>query len=127
MATTGNTTLMVVAVTPRVLVLAWLTGVPLALFALATSAAPAAPGLPGVPEGARATQASSATTMASTMTAVRTCMARGRRRSRRQERPNGARGWCNAPRGAETSVLVPILTLLRRGLDRRPPRWGPRP
>ena len=39
-------------------------------------------------------------TMAMMMRAVRTCMARGRRRSRRQDRPNGARGWNVALRGA---------------------------
>src|ERR1700749_2132777 len=38
MATTGNTTLMLVAVTPRVLVLAWLGGVALVLLLVATSA-----------------------------------------------------------------------------------------
>src|SRR5580698_4260495 len=66
MATTGKTTLMVVAVTPRVLVLAWLGGVALVLDA--TSAAPASlPDPPGVPAGARTSQAMSPTTMAMMM------------------------------------------------------------
>ena len=65
---------MLVAVTPRVLVLALLTGVGAALDwaeldCVATSAAPAVPPPPGVPEGASISQAMSATTMATTMIA----------------------------------------------------------
>src|ERR1700691_2826655 len=100
MATIGKTTLMLVAVTPRVLVLAWETGVAVVLDA--HSAAPALADPPGVPAGARTSQAMSPTTMAMTM------------RAGRQDRPNGARGW-NAPRCAETSMLASIFTLLRGG------------
>ena len=85
-----------VAETPRVLVLAWLTGVGVNARA-AGSAAPAMPPPPGVPEGASTSQAINPTTMAMTMSAVRTCMARGRRRSRRHERRTGAQG-AKAPR-----------------------------
>src|ERR1700722_9846463 len=119
MATMGNTTLMLVALTPRLLVLAWVTGVALVLDA--TSAAPAVPDPPGVPAGARTNQATSPTTMAMMITAVRTCVARGRRRRRRQDRPSGAKGRPPAPRGAGTSMLASILTLLRRGQGRRHP------
>src|ERR1700722_9054887 len=120
MATTGKTTLIEVAVTPRVLVLAWLTGVGAALDwaeldCVATSAAPAVPPPPGVPEGASISQAMSATTMATTMIAVRICMARGRRRSRRHERPSAAAG-CRTPRRVATSIVASIVTLLRYGL-----------
>src|ERR1700683_2564580 len=58
-ATTGNTTLMLVAVTPRLLVLAWVTGIALVLDDDGTSAAPALPDPPGVPAGARTSQAMS--------------------------------------------------------------------
>src|ERR1700677_4824909 len=126
MATTGKTTLMLVAVTPRVLVLAWETGVAVVLDD-ATSAAPALPDPPGVPAGARTSHAMSPTTMAMMMSAVRTCVARGRRRMRRQDRPSGARGWKNAPRCAGASMLASIFTLLHGGLHRRPPRSGPTP
>src|SRR5580704_9639096 len=125
-ATTGNTTLMVFPLTPRVLVLAALTGVPPVVTALATSAAPALPAPPGVPDGASMSQATSATTMAMTMAAVRNCIASGRRRRRRQDRPNGARGL-NALRCAVISMLASILTLLHGGPCRRPPPSVPRP
>src|SRR3984885_850029 len=108
MATTGKTTLMLVAVTPRGLVLAWETGVAAVLDG-PNSAAPALPDPPGVPAGARTSQAMSPTTMAMMMSAVRTCVARGRRRMRRQERPNGARGWKPAPLCAGTSMLASIF------------------
>src|SRR5271156_3160134 len=126
MATTGKTTLMVVGVTPRLLVLACVTGVALVLDE-ATSAAPALPDPPGVPVGARTSQATSPTTMAMMMSAVRTCVARGRRRMRRHDRPNGARGWKTAPFCAGTSMLASIFSLLHGGLRRRPPRSGRRP
>src|ERR1700722_17944118 len=69
MATTGKTTLMLVAVTPRALVLAWETGVAVVLDD-PNSAAPALPDPPGVPAGARTSQAMSPTTMAMMMSAV---------------------------------------------------------
>src|SRR6202020_3630088 len=74
MATTGKTTLMLVAVTPRVLVLAWETGVAVVLDD-PNSAAPALPDPPGVPAGARTSQAMSPTTTA--RRGVRTCLAGG--------------------------------------------------
>src|SRR5580700_10311118 len=126
MATTGKTTLMVVAVTPRVLVLAWETGVAVVLDD-PNSAAPALPDPPGVPAGARTSHAMSPTTMAMIMSAVRTCVARGRRRMRRQDRPSGARGWKAASRCAETSMLASIFTLPHGGLHRRPRQSAPRP
>src|SRR5580704_5313631 len=125
-ATTGNTTLMVFPLIPRVLVLAALMGVPPVVTALETSAAPALPAPPGVPDGASISQATSAATMAMTMAAVRNCVAIGRRRRRRQDRPNGARGL-RALRRADTSMLASILTLLHGGPCRRPPRSVPRP
>src|ERR1700684_2668637 len=75
MATTGKTTLMLVAVTPRVLVLAWLGAV--AVLLDVTSGAPAPPPPPGVPDGASTSQATRPTTIATIMRAVRTCTARG--------------------------------------------------
>src|ERR1700691_1781692 len=62
MATTGKTTLMLVAGTPRVLVLAWVTGVAWVLDD-APSPAPALLDPPGVPAGARTSHAMSPTTM----------------------------------------------------------------
>ena len=123
MATIGKTTLMLVAVTPRVLVLAWETGVAVVLDD-PNSAAPALPDPPGVPAGARTSQAMSPTTMAMMMRAVRACVARGRR-CMRQDPLNGARG-SNAPRCAETSMLASIFTLLRGARHRRPEPSGRR-
>ena len=129
-----RTALMIVAIVVALvawLVLACVTGVALVLDDVvpdeATSAAPALPDPPGVPVGARTSQATSPTTMAMKMSAVRTCVARGRRRMRRQDRPNGARGWKPAPLCAGTSMLASIFTLLHGGLHRRPPRSGRRP
>src|ERR1700722_17092007 len=112
MATTGNTTLIAVVLTPRVLVSAWLGGVGALLECSAGSAAPADPDPPGEPEGAKISQATKPTTMAITMSAVRTCLARGRRRKRRHDRPRGAQG-CQTPRCAGTSMLASIVTLPR--------------
>src|ERR1019366_1009613 len=89
METTGKITLIEWADTPRAVVLAWLTGVGADA---ATSAAPAAAGDPGVPDGASASQMINPTTTPITMSTVRICMARGRRRSRRQLRPIGLSG-----------------------------------
>ena len=65
---TGKTTLMACAVTPRVLVLAWLTGVGVDVdadeAATGTTAAPAPSGDPGVPDGARVSQTIRPTTTA---------------------------------------------------------------
>src|SRR5581483_6487747 len=100
--TTGNTTLIDFALTPRVLVLAWSTGVPAAPSAVraATSwgpepagaetlgrlADPERPGGPvGVLGGALATYATRPPTVPSATATVRSCMARGRRRKRRAE------------------------------------------
>src|ERR1700683_386284 len=94
-ATTGKTTLMDVLETPRSLVLAWLTGVDEDEDVEARStgtAAPALPPPPGVPAGASTSQAMSPTTMATTISTVRSCMPRGRRRRRRHDRPIGAQG-----------------------------------
>src|SRR5580692_144631 len=128
-ATTGNTTLISVFETPRLLVLAWLTGVkPCVPDPFGRSAAPAAPAPPGVPDGAKASQATRPTTIATTMSAVRICMARGRRRKRRHDRAIGANGF-HMVRCPGTWVLASMVTLLRFdlcGLD-RPPRAGPTP
>ena len=90
--TIGNTTLMEVAVTPRVLVLAFDTGVGW----VAATAAPAAPAPPGTLEGARSIHRTRPTITATISRMVRTCTARDRRRNRRHDRPNGASGLtCN--------------------------------
>src|SRR5580692_1390969 len=77
MATTGKTTLISVFETPRVLVLAWVTGTAVVADAVLVptgrSAAPAAPDPPGDPEGAKASHATRPATIATTMRAVRTC------------------------------------------------------
>ncbi len=120
MATTGKTTLMLDAVTPRLLVLAELGGEAPVDLDDAASAAPADPAPPGLPEGAKATQATRPTTTATTMRTVRTCTAAGRRRKRRQDRPSGARGF-RARRRVVLPLRVPMLILLRRGRPHRAP------
>ena len=129
MATTGNTTLMDVAETPRELVLAWLTGV---TADVDVSAAPATP--PPPPEGASRSHATRKTTMATTTRTVRTCMARGRRRNRRQERPSTATGLDAAAQrtlAADDPVCVfASINSLLCCRTRRPPdprRPGPTP
>ena len=135
MATTGKTTLMACAVTPRVLVLAWLTGVGADEAETGTTAAPAPSGEPGVPDGARASQTISPTTTASTMSTVRICMARGRRRRRRQLRPSGRSGLGGRihPVCADMFMVVTALPLIhgpspvrcgRRAVDARSRRPG---
>ncbi len=128
MATTGKTTLISVLETPRVLVLACPTGVAVELDELWTSAAPATPEPPGVPDGAKASQTTRPTTMATTMTAVRICMARGRRRRRRHDRPIGAAGFhiARCPSAPALASMVTLLRFDRCGLDRLP-QAGPTP
>src|ERR1700735_265878 len=101
---TGKTTLIVLVETPRELVLAWLTGVTLA--DAATSLAPAPSADPGVPDGARMIQTTRVMITARIITMVRICMAAGRRRSRRQVRPNGAVGL------NVDVLIVPLLSLI---------------
>src|ERR1700683_1435709 len=91
MATTGKTTLIAWALTPRALVLALLTGVGVA--------APA-------PEGARASHTISPTTTPNTISTVRICMAGGRRRRRRQLRPIGRNGLRGRIRPDRADVLM---------------------
>ena len=101
MATTGKATLIAWAVTPRVLVLAWLTGD-------GVSAAPAL-------EGASAIHTISPTTTPGTMSTVRRCTAG----ARRQLRPTGRSGLCGriGPDGADLdghwTAFSGVLELLK--------------
>src|ERR1700722_5985322 len=116
---TGKTTLMAWAETPRVLVLAWLTGVTAAAAAfIGTSLAPAPCAEPGVPDGAITIQMTRPTTTARIIRTVRICMARGRRRKRRQVRPTGASGLIVDLFTVPPSSMLPLYRGRRPGRPR---------